>query len=104
MTVTWGQLLAFDIALLVAIASPGPALLMAIRTTLSGGRTAGIAVGAGLGLMAASWTLTALLALCLSTETVATRYLQAKAYIDRFASVVLGALEFRLLWSRAEIP
>ena len=203
---TYGQLLAFNIALLVAIASPGPALLMAVRTTLSGGRTAGIAVGAGLGLMAATWTLMALLGLgvvfelfptvyaaariagaayllylayriwkdastpveanvepardafrqgflinllnpksvlfaaavlvavfpagigvvnslvivvnhfvvevafyttlafCLSTEVVAKRYVQAKAYVDRFASVVLGALGLRLLWSRAEVP
>ena len=34
---TLAQLLAFNLALLVAIASPGPALLMALRTTLSGG-------------------------------------------------------------------
>ena len=73
---TFGQLLAFNIALLVAIASPGPALPMAIRTTLSGGRRAGVAVGAGLGLMAATWTLMAL----------------------------LGALGFRLLWNRGEVP
>ena len=203
---THAQLLAFNVALLVAIASPGPALLVAIRTNLNGGRTAGIAVGAGLGLMAAIWTLMALLGLgvvfelfpavyattriagaayllylayriwkdasapvearveparnafrqgflinllnpksvlfaaavlvavfptgigvvdsfaivvnhflvevafyttlafCLSTEVVAKRYMQAKAYVDRFASVVLGALGFRLLWSRAEVP
>ena len=60
---TIGQLLAFNLALLVAIASPGPALPIAIGTTLSGGRSAGIAVGAGLGLMAATWTLMALLGL-----------------------------------------
>ena len=203
---TLAQLLAFNVALLVAIASPGPALLMALRTTLSGGRRAGIAVGAGLGLMAATWTLMALLglgvvfelfpavyaaariagagyllylahriwrdasapvetrgaparhafrqgflinllnpksvlfaaavlvavfpagigaveslvivanhflaefvfytalALCLSTRAVATRYMQAKAYIDRVAGAVLGALGLRLLFSRAEAP
>ena len=203
---TLGQILAFNFALLVAIASPGPALLMAIRTTLSGGRSAGIAVGAGLGLMAAAWTLLALLglgvvfelfpavyvgariagaayllylayriwrdasapvgaggeparrafrqgllinllnpksvlfaaavlvavfpggigaaaslvivvnhflvevafytalALCLGTDVVAHRYMQAKAYIDRFAAGVLGALGSRLLWSRADAP
>ena len=60
---TIGQLRAFNIALLVAIASPGPPLLKAIRTTLSGGRAAGIAVGAGLALMAAAWTMVALLGL-----------------------------------------
>ena len=207
---TLAQILAFNLALLVAIASPGPgpgpALLMALRTTLSGGRRAGIAVGAGLGLMAATWTLMALLglgvvfelfpsvyvaarivgagyllylayriwrdasapveargapgrnafrqgflinllnpksalfaaavlvavfpagigaveslvivvnhflvevafytalALCLSTRAVATRYMQAKAYIDRVAGAVLGALGLRLLFSRAEAP
>ena len=202
---TIGQLLAFNIALLVAIASPGPALLMAVKTTLGGGCRAGIAVGAGLGLMAATWTLMALLglgvvfelfpavyvaarvtgaayllylayriwrnasapvkaqgeparhafrhgflinllnpksvlfaaavlvavfpagigatdslvivvnhflvevafyttlALCLSTKLVAKRYMQAKVYIDRFAATVLGALGFRLLWSRADV-
>lgn len=55
--------IAFNIALLAALASPGPALLIAIRTTLSGGRSAGIAVGCGLGFMAAVWTLAALLGL-----------------------------------------
>ena len=57
------HLIAFNIALLAAIASPGPALLVALRTTLSAGRRAGIAVGCGLGLMAATWTLAALLGL-----------------------------------------
>lgn len=56
---TLGQLLAFNIALLFAIASPGPALLVAVQTTLRSGRAAGIAVGAGLGAMAATWTLLA---------------------------------------------
>ena len=57
------HLLAFNIALLAAIASPGPALLVAIRTTLSAGRPAGIAVGAGLAVVAAMWTGAALLGL-----------------------------------------
>ncbi|MEM8797975.1 MAG: LysE family transporter [Pseudomonadota bacterium] len=60
---TFEHLIAFNIALLFAIASPGPALLVAIQTTLSGGRKAGIAVGCGLGLMAAIWTMLALLGL-----------------------------------------
>ena len=58
---TWEHLLAFNLALIVAIASPGPALLVAIRTTLSSGRVAGMQVGAGLGVIAAGWTLAALL-------------------------------------------
>ena len=43
------------------------------------------------------------LAFCLSTEVVAKRYMQAKAYVDRCASVFLGALGARLFWHRAEI-
>lgn len=57
---TWEHLVAFNFALLVAIASPGPALLVAMRTTLSAGCCAGVQVGAGLGLVAAGWTLAAL--------------------------------------------
>ena len=58
---TWAQLATFNIVLIVAIASPGPAMLMATQTSLSAERTAGIAVGAGLGLMAAIWTMMAFL-------------------------------------------
>ena len=57
------HLIAFNLALIVAIASPGPALLVAIQTSLSAGRAAGVAVGCGLGLMASLWTLMALLGL-----------------------------------------
>ena len=57
------HLVAFNLALLVAVASPGPALLVALQTTLSAGRKAGMAVGYGLGLMAALWTLMALFGL-----------------------------------------
>ncbi len=57
------HLLAFNVALLVALASPGPALLYALRTTLSSGRGAGVATGCGLAAMAAAWTAMALLGL-----------------------------------------
>ena len=60
---TIDHLLAFNIALFAAIASPGPALLVALQTTLSAGRKAGIAIGFGLAIMAAGWTLMALLGL-----------------------------------------
>ena len=60
---TFEHAIAFNIALLAAIVSPGPALLVAIRTTLSAGRNAGIAIGFGLAAMAAVWTLMALLGL-----------------------------------------
>ncbi|MCF3594144.1 LysE family translocator [Rhodobacteraceae bacterium LMO-12] len=57
------HLIAFNFTLLAALASPGPAMLVAIRATLLGGRSHGIATGLGLGTMAALWTGTALLGL-----------------------------------------
>ena len=75
---TWGQLLAFNIALLVAIVSPGAALLMAAHTSVRRGRAAGIAAGAGLGLMAATWTMLALLGLGAFFELFPTVYMGAK--------------------------
>ena len=72
------QLLTFNIALMVAIASPGPALLMAIQTSLSAGRTAGIAIGVGLGLMAATWTMMALLGLVFVFQLFPVVFLGAK--------------------------
>jgi len=57
---TFENILAFNLALIVAVASPGPALLIAIRTTLTAGRKSGIIMGCGLGLIAATWTLMAL--------------------------------------------
>jgi threonine/homoserine/homoserine lactone efflux protein len=57
------HLIAFNLALIVAVASPGPAFLVAVQTSLSQGRMAGIAVGCGLALMASLWTGMALLGL-----------------------------------------
>ena len=57
------SLLAFNLVLMAAIASPGAALLYFIKTCVSAGRAAGIATGLGLGLAASLWTLAALLGL-----------------------------------------
>lgn len=57
------QIITFNLALLAAIASPGPAMLYAVRATLAGGRAESIVTGLGLGTMAAMWTLMALLGL-----------------------------------------
>jgi threonine/homoserine/homoserine lactone efflux protein len=57
------HLIEYNVALLAAKLSPVPAFLIVVKTTLSGGRNAGIAVGCGLGLMASTWTLLALLGL-----------------------------------------
>lgn len=57
------HIVAFNVTLIVAILSPGPAMLVALRTTLVQGRRSGILTGYGLALMAATWTLFALLGL-----------------------------------------
>jgi len=57
------HLVAFNVALLVAILSPGPSVLFLIRNTMAGGRRTGIATTLGLGLMATRWTVMALLGL-----------------------------------------
>jgi len=57
------HLIAFNLILLAALASPGAALLFAIRTSVASGRIAGITTGLGLATMAATWTLLALLGL-----------------------------------------
>ena len=75
---TLEQLIAFNIALLVAIASPGPAFLLATHTAARRGRTAGMAVGVGLGLMAATWTMMALLGLAVVFQLFPSVYIGAK--------------------------
>ncbi len=72
------HLIVFNIALFAAIASPGPALMVAVRTTLSTGRVAGIAVGCGLGSMAATWTLMALLGMDVVFDIFPWAYVAAK--------------------------
>ncbi|MGJ8625350.1 MAG: LysE family translocator [Sulfitobacter sp.] len=58
---TLEHIIAFNAVLIVSILSPGAAFLMAVRSSVSGGRRAGIATGFGLGIMASLWTLAALL-------------------------------------------
>ncbi|MEQ6203754.1 LysE family transporter [Sulfitobacter sp. HNIBRBA2951] len=58
---TLAHLIAFNAVLIVSILSPGAAFLMAVRSSISNGRRAGIATGLGLGFMASLWTLAALL-------------------------------------------
>ena len=63
MTLSLAHLLAFNAALLLAILSPGPSLLFLTRQTMTHGKRAGIVTAAGLAVMAALWTLAALLGL-----------------------------------------
>ncbi|NNK16208.1 MAG: LysE family transporter [Sulfitobacter sp.] len=60
---TWESMIAFNLVLLAALASPGAAMLYMIKTTVASGRTAGILTGVGLGTAAACWTLCAFLGL-----------------------------------------
>ena len=72
------HVVAFNLALVAAILSPGPALLVAMQSTLEAGRRAGVAAGVGLGLMAATWTLVALLGLEAVFHYVPWAYIAAK--------------------------
>lgn len=60
---TWETMTLFNLVLIASILSPGPAMLYAIKVTVSSGRGAGILTGMGLGLMASCWTLAAFLGL-----------------------------------------
>jgi threonine/homoserine/homoserine lactone efflux protein len=60
---TIAQLLAFNLTLLAAMASPGPAFLLVLRNSIADGRRAGIVTGLGLGLVAGLWTAAALMGL-----------------------------------------
>ena len=55
--------IAFNLALLAALASPGPAFVMMTKTVITRGLLSGIKFGAGLGFMAATWTTAALMGL-----------------------------------------
>jgi len=65
-----GHLIAFNLTLLAALISPGPAMLVALRTSLTEGRRAGDG------------------------------YLALKPLLDRIAATVLAALGRRLLFQR----
>lgn len=83
----WTHVLAFNLTLLAALAAPGPALLFALRQSVTGGFAIGAATGLGLATMAAIWTLSALLGLGAIFALVPWAYLALK---------VTGALY--LLW------
>ena len=93
------HLIAFNLALLAAIASPGPALVVAIRTTLSSGRRAGIAIGMGLGLVASLWTLAALLGL----EVVFNLFPWAYALVKTIGALYLIYVAYGM-WVHARKP
>jgi threonine/homoserine/homoserine lactone efflux protein len=93
------HILAFNLALAAAIASPGPALLISVKTTLTAGRRAGLAVGAGLGLMAALWTLAALMGL----EVIFTAFPWAYVAVKSIGALYLMYIAYGM-WKGAREP
>lgn len=75
---TLAQLVAFNLTLLAAMASPGPAFLLVLRNSIAHSRRAGVLTGLGLGLVAAVWTAAALLGLAAVFEVVPWLYAAMK--------------------------
>ncbi|MBO9479283.1 LysE family transporter [Shimia sp. R11_0] len=93
------HILAFNLALAAAIASPGPAFLISVKTTLTAGRRAGLAVGAGLGLMASLWTLSALLGL----DVIFTAFPWAYVAVKTIGALYLLYIAYGM-WKGARTP
>lgn len=93
------HLIAFNIALLAAIASPGPAFLVAVKTSVTSGRRAGIAVGLGLGLTAALWTAAALFGL----EVVFVAFPWAYTAVKTIGALYLMWIAYGM-WRSARAP
>lgn len=96
---TTAQLLAFNLTLLAALAAPGPALLYALRQSIAGGFAVGLATGAGLAVMAATWTGAALLGLNAVFALVPWAYLALKTV--GAAYLIWVAIQ---LWRHARDP
>lgn len=93
------HLIAFNVTLIAAILSPGPAMLVAVRTTLSQGRRAGMLTGLGLGTMAATWTLFALLGL----ESIFRLFPWAYVTLKTLGALYLIYLAYKT-WRSAKTP
>ena len=93
------HVIAFNITLLAAMASPGPALVVAIRTVLSAGGRAGMAIGCGLGIAAAGWTLAALVGL----DAVSTLFPWSYVLVKIVGGLYMSYLAYRI-WKAAPQP
>lgn len=93
------HILAFNLGLAAAIASPGPAFLISVKTTLTAGRRAGLAVGAGLAIVAALWTLAALLGL----EAIFTAFPWAYVAVKSVGALYLMYIAYGM-WKGARDP
>jgi threonine/homoserine/homoserine lactone efflux protein len=86
------SLLAFNLAILGALAVPGPAFLSVVRAALSGGRRHGLTCAAGLAVGATLWSVAALAGLTALFALVPWAYLALKlagaAYLVWFAAAL----------------
>ncbi|MCM2561127.1 LysE family transporter [Lutimaribacter sp. EGI FJ00015] len=74
----WPHLIAFNIAILGALASPGPAFIAMMRTSFAHGRHAALRCGLGLACAAVCWTLLALAGLSAIFALVPWAYMALK--------------------------
>ncbi len=95
----WGHLAAFNAALLLATAAPGPAFLVCVQASLRGGPREGAATGAGLAFVAGLWTLAALLGLDAVFDAVPAAYATLK--VAGAALVLAIAVQ---TWRAARVP
>jgi threonine/homoserine/homoserine lactone efflux protein len=93
------HLIAFNLALLAAIISPGPAFLIAVQNTLSSGKRAGIATGIGLEFAGALWTTAALLGL----DAIFTLFPWAYVVIKTVGALYLLYVSYSM-WQGARDP
>ncbi|RKF15104.1 LysE family translocator [Roseovarius spongiae] len=91
--------LLFNVAILGALVSPGPAFIVMIRSSFAGGRRAGLLTGLGLSVAAVAWSALALLGLEVAFRAVPAAYIVLK---------VLGACYLVWLaislWRHADRP
>ena len=92
-------LIAFNLAILGALASPGPAIMAMLRAALGSGRRAGFLCGIGLGLGAVFWSLLAVLGLNAIFAVVPWAFIALK--VAGAAYLIWLALT---LWRRADTP
>lgn len=93
------HLIAFNLALAVAICSPGPALIYILQASLSGGRMVGFMTGCGSATAAAGWTLAALLGL----DTLFQLFPWAYAGFKTAGALYLMFIAWKT-WKNARVP
>ena len=93
------QLILFNLTLLAAMATPGPALIFAMKQAATGGFRTGLITGLGLGLIAAAWTGAALWGL----DTVFRVFPAAFITLKTLGALYLLWLAWQI-WRTAYVP